>query len=129
MALKKIVLFAVDLRVVKKDWLKTTAPLEIRKIAEHYGIYSDLFGDAYFHPTIPLSIVYNSKEDDMVVKVSRGNFITARDTLNEPTIKYRAEPDTLWSLLLTTPDGNLSKSNLEICHWFMFVHIHTSLRF
>ncbi|XP_043463202.1 39S ribosomal protein L38, mitochondrial [Leptopilina heterotoma] len=107
----------LDLRVAKNDWLKTTAPLEIRKIAEHYGIFNDLFGDAYFHPTIPLTIDYNVK--DMVAKVSRGNFITARDTLNEPTIKYRAEPNTLWSLLLTTPDGNLSKSNLEICHWFI----------
>lgn len=36
-----------------------------------------------------------------------------------PVVNYEAEPDTLWSLLLTNPDGHLSQENAEYVHWFV----------
>lgn len=41
---------------VKKDWLESEGQFQVRKIAEHYGIYEHLFGFAYFLPRITLDI-------------------------------------------------------------------------
>lgn len=47
----------VNLDEVKVDWFKTAGPFHIRKIAEHYGVYEDLFGKyAYFVPRVFLDI-------------------------------------------------------------------------
>ena len=109
----------VDLDAAKEDWLKTTAPSQIRTIAEHYGIFNDLYGDAYFHPVIPLTINYDFGDPELLARVHRGNMITPNEASNVPEVKYEAEPDTLWTLLFTTPDGNLSTPKSEYCHWFM----------
>ena len=109
----------VDLEVAKEDWLRTLAPVHKRKIAEHYGIFNDLYGEAYFHPIVPLTIDYNFGDPELLARVHIGNLITPSEASNAPEVKYEAEPDTLWTLLLTTPDGNLSNSESEYCHWFM----------
>lgn len=41
---------------VKEDWLESEGQFQIRKIAQHYGIYEHLFGYAYFLPRITLDI-------------------------------------------------------------------------
>lgn len=46
----------VDDDQVKKDWLETDGQFQIKKIADHYGIYEHLFGYAYFVPRITLDI-------------------------------------------------------------------------
>jgi len=63
----------VALDEISNDWSKTNAPLHIKKLAEYYGIYEHLFGDAYFTPYIQLDISYeyNSK----TIPVYRGNII------------------------------------------------------
>lgn len=45
---------------VKRDWLESEGQFQVRKIAEHYGIYEHLFGFAYFLPRITLDIKVNS---------------------------------------------------------------------
>jgi len=66
-------LVPVSLDEISNDWSKTNAPLHIKKVAEYYGIFEHLFGDAYFTPYIQMDInyEYNSKK----VPVYRGNII------------------------------------------------------
>lgn len=49
----------VDDEQVKKDWLEMEGQFQVKKIAEHYGIYEHLFGLAYFLPRITLDIKVN----------------------------------------------------------------------
>jgi large subunit ribosomal protein L38 len=41
---------------MQTDWIKTVGPHQICKIAQHYGIYQHLFGDAFFKPRVNLDI-------------------------------------------------------------------------
>ncbi|KAK0181042.1 hypothetical protein PV327_003363 [Microctonus hyperodae] len=109
----------IDLDQMRKDWWISTAPSQIKTIADHYGVYDDLFGDAYFHPVLPLDIKYDFGDEEKIATVHRGNILLPSETSNPPTITYDAEPDTLWTLLLTTPDGNFSDRKFEYCHWFI----------
>ncbi|KAJ8664715.1 hypothetical protein QAD02_006377 [Eretmocerus hayati] len=109
----------VDLDVSKDDWFITNGPKDIYTIAKHYGIYDDLYEDGYFHPVLPLTIDYDFGDEELLARVHRGNIIKSCEAKNAPSVSYKAEPDTLWTLLLTTPDGNFSGSDYEYCHWFI----------
>ena len=65
----------VNIDEVKSDWQKTAGPLHIRKIAEHYGIFEDLFGKyAYFVPRVFLDIKVVQKNKIQAVAISLHNF-------------------------------------------------------
>lgn len=70
----------VSLKEVKEEWLKTAGPFHIRRIAEHYGVYDDLFGDAYFIPRVMLDVCYKLT-DDSYLPVHRGNVIKPSEVL------------------------------------------------
>ena len=36
-----------------------------------------------------------------------------------PIVSYEADPSSLWTLVLTNPDGHLSENDAEYVHWFM----------
>lgn len=63
----------VSLDEISNDWVTTNAPLHTKKIAEYYGIFEHLFGDAYFTPYIYMDISYDNKSKK--VPVYRGNII------------------------------------------------------
>lgn len=111
-------LVLVDLNRVKEVWLNMYRPLDVLKIANHYGIFRDLFGDAYFSPVLPLKINYKIS-DDSSIGVYTGNVIKPNEARELPTIEYVAPSDTLWTLIMSTPDGNMQNSNNEYCHWFL----------
>nr|XP_033331815.1 39S ribosomal protein L38, mitochondrial [Megalopta genalis] len=111
-------LLYVDLDVVKEIWQKISAPNAIHKIAEHYGIFQDLFGDAYFKPVLPLEIDYKI-EGDTFVRAHTGNVIKPSEAHKSPNVSYSANEGTLWTLIMSTPDGNLQNSEDEYCHWFI----------
>lgn len=46
----------IDLKQVERDSQETTAPHNLRLISEHFGIFRDLFKDAYFVPRVSLDI-------------------------------------------------------------------------
>lgn len=46
----------IDLNEVQKDYDKTTRGFDLRILADHYGIFEDLFGAAYFIPRVNLNI-------------------------------------------------------------------------
>lgn len=108
----------VNLKDAKECWLQTDGPFHIHRIAEHYGVYKDLYRDAYFMPTVPLDITYNL-QDDKMLKVYTGNIIKPEEASIVPEITYNVRNESLWTLLMTTPDGNLSSPNNEYCHWFV----------
>ncbi|XP_053970700.1 39S ribosomal protein L38, mitochondrial [Hylaeus volcanicus] len=108
----------VDLNYVKESWLETNSPFHIRRIAEHYGIFQHLFGDAYFAPIVPLQINYNL-DDDKSVGVYKGNVIKPKEACKPPVVEYKAQTGTLWTLVMSTPDGNMQNSEDEYCHWFL----------
>lgn len=111
-------LLSIDMDVVREIWLNTKSPLDLHRIADHYGVFQDLFGDAYFKPVVPLEIGYQI-QDDKFVRVYTGNVIKPSEAHESPSVNYSAKDDTLWTLIMSTPDGNLQNSNNEYCHWFI----------
>lgn len=108
----------VDLEQAMRIWLETSSPYEMHKIAEHYGIFQDLFGDAYFYPVVPLRISYEV-DDDTLARVHSGNVVKPAEASKSPSIDYKAEGNTLWTLIMSTPDGNLENPSNEYCHLFL----------
>ncbi|XP_033183527.1 mitochondrial ribosomal protein L38 [Bombus vancouverensis nearcticus] len=109
----------LNLEEARKTWLETTSPYDIQKIADHYNIFQDLFGNAFFFPVVQLDINYNIDDNDTLVKVYTGNVIKPAEAHTLPNVEYKAQKDTLWTLVMCTPDGNLENSNNEYCHWFL----------
>ncbi|XP_032690476.1 39S ribosomal protein L38, mitochondrial [Odontomachus brunneus] len=108
----------VDLKDVRKHWLQTDGPFHVYRIAKHYGVYSDLYKDAYFMPTVPLDITYDL-QDDKMVRVYTGNVIKPEEASKAPDIVYNTKDESLWTFLMTTPDCNLTNPSNEYCHWFI----------
>lgn len=111
------VLVIIDLNEAKKDWLQTAGPYQIKKIADHYGVFEHLFGDAYFTPHTALNIIFESDETNC--PVFYGNIIKPADAVKAPNVQFNAEKDSLYTLILTNPDGHLTQKNSEYVHWFM----------
>ncbi|KAG7167955.1 39S ribosomal protein L38-like, partial [Homarus americanus] len=87
-------------------------------LAEHYGIFRDLYGSAYFVPYVALGITYDL-DDHTVSPVHRGNTIKPGEAAREPSVQFRSEPGDLWTLILSNPDGNLLDNEAECLHWFI----------
>lgn len=108
----------VDLQKVREDWLQFNSSSHIHRLAKHYGIFGDLYGDAYFMPVVPMDISYGLP-DDKVIKVYTGNIIKPSEASKVPDVTYNAEDGSLWTLIMSTPDGNLTSAENEYCHWFI----------
>ena len=50
-------------------------PLDTFTAAKHYGLFRDLFQNAFFVPVTELNIFFDINEDDLVMPVCRGNHI------------------------------------------------------
>ncbi|XP_066601272.1 large ribosomal subunit protein mL38 [Prorops nasuta] len=109
----------INLNVAKNDWLATDGPKHIYKIAEHYKVYDHLYGDAYFFPVLPLSIQYSIDAENLFAPVYTGNILKSCEAVDKPIIDYCSDSNSLWTLLMTTPDANFSDPNAEYCHWFI----------
>ncbi|CAL7943985.1 unnamed protein product [Xylocopa violacea] len=108
-----------NLEKIREIWLKTRGPKDILTISNHYGILQDLFGDAFFVPVVPLEIDYTLDNDGTFVRVYTGNVIKPAEACNLPDVRYEAKENSLWTLVMCTPDGNMENSNNEYCHWFL----------
>ncbi|KAL1117301.1 hypothetical protein AAG570_004627 [Ranatra chinensis] len=107
----------VPLDKVEDDWMRTVGPLHIKAAAEHYGVFDHLYGDAYFVPNVALDVFYTSGADE--VPVYRGNTLKPSQAANCPTVNFEAEPGSLWTLVMTTPDCHLESENSEYVHWLV----------
>lgn len=60
---------------MRAEWERTCGPYHKQRLAEHYGLYRDLFHGATFVPRVPLHVAYAVGEDDLV-PVYYGNEVT-----------------------------------------------------
>uniref|UniRef100_A0A069DTB0 Large ribosomal subunit protein mL38 n=1 Tax=Panstrongylus megistus TaxID=65343 RepID=A0A069DTB0_9HEMI len=107
----------IPLDEVEREWSETVAPTHIKAMAEHYAVFEHLFGDAYFYPVVTMAINYMN--GDSVVPAYWGNILKPEEAKSMPNVSFDCKPDTLWTLVMTTPDGNFSSENTECCHWFV----------
>lgn len=42
--------------------------------------------------------------------------------MNNPIVEFEAPEKSLWTLMLTNPDGHLQKENSEYIHWLVYVY-------
>ncbi|XP_072007615.1 large ribosomal subunit protein mL38 [Engystomops pustulosus] len=108
----------IPLDEVRSEWEVTWGPNHIQRVAEHYGVFKDLFGEAMFVPRVPLRIHYNTGED-AVMPVYYGNVVTPTEAAAAPMVSFEAEEGSLWTLLLTNPDGHLRETDSEYVHWLV----------
>ncbi|XP_075033909.1 large ribosomal subunit protein mL38 [Mixophyes fleayi] len=108
----------IPLDEVRAEWERTCGPAHIQSVAEHYGVYKDLFGEATFVPRLALRVQYNTGEDT-VMPIYYGNVVTPSETALAPEVMFEAEEGSLWTLLLTNPDGHLRETDCEYVHWLV----------
>ncbi|KAL2101849.1 hypothetical protein ACEWY4_003610 [Coilia grayii] len=114
----------VPLERVRAEWERTSGPYHIRRLAEHYGIYRDLFPSAFFVPRVMMRVQYSHGDADTdacsaSAAVHYGNQLPAATAAAPPKVTYEAEEGSLWTLLLTSPDEHLQDGNLEYIHWLV----------
>ncbi|NXE12838.1 RM38 protein, partial [Lophotis ruficrista] len=108
----------IPLDAVRADWEKTSGPFHKQRVAEHCGIFRDLFEGATFTPRVTLRVQY-SPDDEHFVPVYYGNMVTPTEASAAPVVWYEAEKGSLWTLLLTNPDGHLRDADSEYLHWLV----------
>ncbi|XP_057682280.1 39S ribosomal protein L38, mitochondrial isoform X2 [Corythoichthys intestinalis] len=108
--------FKINLDAVQETWEKSNGPFQIRRLADHYGIYRDLFPMAFFLPQIPLRIRYG---EETSAQVHYGNPLTPTEAASAPSVSFNADEGTLWTLLLTSPDEHLLDNEAEYLHWLV----------
>ncbi|XP_064640863.1 large ribosomal subunit protein mL38-like [Lineus longissimus] len=108
----------IPLEEVKKDWYKESWSIHAHSIADHYGVYQDLFGYAYFYPRIQLDISFDY-DDEYVTPVHRGNKILPSEATEAPHVSFEAPRNTLWTLCLTSPDEHFLEEDKEYVHWLV----------
>lgn len=70
------IMFAVEVPIeeVAEQDFEGHGQERIHALANHFGIFRDLFGDAFFYPKMKLKVGYTVKEEeDMVNPVFHGN--------------------------------------------------------
>ncbi|KAK2193835.1 hypothetical protein NP493_5g13008 [Ridgeia piscesae] len=110
--------FEIPLDTVKESWLNEWGPLHKRALAEHYGIYRDLFSDAFFVPVVDMKVLYDY-DDEFVTPVHSGNTILPSEARSQPQVMFESGADDLWTLVMTNPDGHLTDNNAEYLHWMV----------
>ncbi|XP_033466785.1 large ribosomal subunit protein mL38 [Epinephelus lanceolatus] len=108
--------FKIPLDRVQETWEKRAAPFHIKRVADHYGVFRDLFPMAYFLPHVPLRICYGQ---DNSGQVYYGNRLTPTEAACAPQISFNVEEGSLWTLLLTCPDEHLLDNDAEYIHWLV----------
>ncbi|KAK2536982.1 hypothetical protein Q9966_006295 [Columba livia] len=92
----------IPLDEVRAEWEKSSGPFHKQRVAEHCGVFRDLFRGATFTPWVTLRVEY-SQEDEHVVPVYYGNMVTPSEASSPPAVSYEADKGSLWTLLLTNP--------------------------
>uniref|UniRef100_F7F769 Large ribosomal subunit protein mL38 n=2 Tax=Ornithorhynchus anatinus TaxID=9258 RepID=F7F769_ORNAN len=108
----------IPLEEVKAEWERTAGPYHRQRVAEHYGLYRDLFRGATFVPRVHLRVAYNL-DGDYVMPVYHGNEVTPTEAFGAPDVTFEAEEGSLWTLLFTSLDGHLLEPDAEYVHWLV----------
>ena len=95
---------------------------QLRAIAEHYGLFDDMFKHGYFIPRIPLHVNY-PYDKDQVTPVYSGNRLYARDVSEEEErTSLSLEKDEFFRLLKNLrSNGNLGMKIKNSTHWSLLI--------
>ncbi|WAR12381.1 RM38-like protein [Mya arenaria] len=101
----------------------------IHRLAEHHGIYRDLFGDSFFYPSVFNSnmallnhdrVGYTDLEDsEMIQPVYYGNLMAPAEVRSCPEVFYKSKEGKFYTLCLVAPDSHLEENNQEYLHWMV----------
>ncbi|XP_056361822.1 39S ribosomal protein L38, mitochondrial isoform X2 [Oenanthe melanoleuca] len=108
----------IPLEDVRAEWERTSGPFHKQRVAKHCGVFRDLFRGATFTPWVALRVHY-SQDDEHLVPVYYGNMVTPSEASSPPAVSYEADKGSLWTLLLTNPDGHLRDADSEYLHWLV----------
>lgn len=111
----------IPLERVNEEWKKTNWNRDMHTIARHYAIFRDLFDNATFYPQPFLRIFYDYDEE-FLTPVYNGNKILPSEAAVPPYVMIDVsskEKNTLWTLVLLSPDGHLQDNTSEYLHWFV----------
>ncbi|KAJ8786945.1 hypothetical protein J1605_023200 [Eschrichtius robustus] len=78
----------IPLEAVRAEWERTCGPYHKQRLAEHYGLYRDLFHGATFVPRVPLHVAYAVGEDDLM-PVYYGNEVTPTEVPQAPDLQNK----------------------------------------
>jgi len=124
-------LLEVDIDEVKAEHLACGALFDdIVSAADLYGVFEDLYGpDLMFKPCLDLKVSYDLDDDEHVLPVLRGNVIKPSEAKNAPEISFTNTTgsgvedtdgaDSLWTLVMTNPDGHFYEDDAECLHWMV----------
>ena len=72
------------------------------------------------YKTFFLAISQKNYRNKIPIPFSRGNVIKPKEATTEPYVHYECpENDSLWTLLLTNPDGHFTDNSSEYLHWMV----------
>lgn len=72
----------IPLEEISAEWLVTNGPKEVKRIADHYGVYKDLYGEAYFYPVTRMNVAYKLADDEYA-HVYYGNPLKASEVSDD----------------------------------------------
>lgn len=109
----------VDLEAVKREAILTGSIFDATfEAAEYYGIFDDIFHSAVFTPSLFLNVKFDYDEN-LVTPVYQGNIVKPREAEKAPQVSFESDPESLWTLILTNPDGHFTDENSEYLHWMV----------
>ncbi|OWF38006.1 39S ribosomal protein L38, mitochondrial-like [Mizuhopecten yessoensis] len=106
------------LRFINDLWYCMGWSRDMLSVAQHYGLYRDLFSGAFFYPQFPLNVFFDY-DSESVTAVYNGNILSPSEVEGNPQVEYDFVPDTLYTLALTAPDSHLQKNSAEYLHWLV----------
>ncbi|XP_029620582.1 39S ribosomal protein L38, mitochondrial-like [Salmo trutta] len=93
---------------VQAGWEETSGPYHVQRLANHYGIFKDLFPMAYFVPWVTLSFSY---DQDSSAQVHYGNHLMPK----EMSICWIVKGSVCW-LVGNIPSGAVT-SGEDLCQY------------
>ncbi|KAL1243953.1 Large ribosomal subunit protein [Trichinella spiralis] len=88
----------LDLETIEEENSQGSEPMLVKQMAEHYGIFRDLFH---------------------TYRVYYGNILKPKEVKSAPLVSFKAEPNTYWTLMAVNLDGNAYENDTEVLHWFV----------
>ncbi|XP_037073153.1 39S ribosomal protein L38, mitochondrial-like, partial [Pollicipes pollicipes] len=108
----------VPLDQVEAEWRHALGPEHARNVAEHYGVFGDLFGVGFFTPVLPLRVSFPLGEEECAV-AHVGNSIKPAEASRQPDVAFEAPEHSLWTLVCTNLEGPLGGEAPELVHWLV----------
>ena len=110
---------SVDLSIVKSHWIQSGAVFdEIQQAGDLYGVFEDLFGQAYYKPCVMMDIAF--RNDKFLVPVHRGNMIKPREATSPPSVQFSSgDSESLWCLVMTGLDSHFTSEHDQYLHWMV----------